>query len=78
VVDFAPAVEDEFVVVGDEGDDVDAFGLELLELLDVGGEVVGGAAGGEGAWEWLLVSCFECAASPCAGFRDVRAHSKAV
>jgi hypothetical protein len=50
VVDFAPAVEDEFVVVGDEGDDVDAFGLELLEFLDVGGEVVGGAAGGEGAW----------------------------
>jgi hypothetical protein len=50
VVDLAPSVEDELVVVGDEGDNVDALGLEFLELLDVGREVVGGAAGGEGTW----------------------------
>lgn len=46
-VDLAPSVEDKFIVVGDEGDNVDALGLELVELLDVGREVVGGAAGGE-------------------------------
>jgi hypothetical protein len=49
-VDLAPSVEDKFVVVGDEGDNVDALGLEFLELLDVGREVVGGAAGGESTW----------------------------
>jgi hypothetical protein len=58
-VDLAPSVEDEFVIVGDEGDNIDALGLEFLELLDVGREVVGGAAGGESTWWWLLVSCFE-------------------
>jgi hypothetical protein len=66
VVDLAPSIEHELVVVGDEGDNVDALGLELLELLDVGREVVGGAAGGESAWWWVLVSCFRIIASPCA------------
>lgn len=46
-VDLAPSVEDKLVVVGNEGNDVDALGLELLELLDIGRKVVGGAAGGE-------------------------------
>jgi hypothetical protein len=65
VVDLAPAVEDELVVVGDEGDNVDALGLELLELLDVGREVVGGAAGGESTWWWVLVFCFRNVAPMC-------------
>ena len=49
-IDLAPSVEDKFVVVGDEGDNVDALGLEFLELLDVRRKVVGGAAGGESTW----------------------------
>ena len=49
-IDLAPSVEDKLVVVGDEGDNVDTLGLELVELLDVGREVVGGAAGGESTW----------------------------
>lgn len=47
LVDLAPSVKDKLVVVGDEGNNVDALGLELLELLNVGRKVVGGAAGGE-------------------------------
>lgn len=46
-VDLAPSVEDKLVVVGDESNNVDTLGLELLELLDVGRKVVGGAARGE-------------------------------
>lgn len=46
-VDLAPSVKDKLVIVGNEGNNVDALGLELLELLYVGRKVVCGAAGGE-------------------------------
>ena len=49
VVDLAPGAHDPGVVGGDDGDLVYAFGLELVDLLDVRGQVVGLAAGGEGA-----------------------------
>lgn len=48
VVGLAPAGHDELVVVGNEDDLVNALGLNLLVLLDVRGQVVGGAGGGEG------------------------------
>lgn len=48
-VGLAPAGHDESVVVGEEDDVVDALGLELVLVLDEGGEVGGRAGGGEGA-----------------------------
>lgn len=58
VVDLAPSTHDPGVVGGDDGDNVDTLCLQLVDLLDVGREVVGLAAGGEGAWreEGMLVS----------------------
>ena len=49
VVHLAPGVHDPRVVGGDDGDDVDALGLQLRQLLNVGREVHGLAAGREGA-----------------------------
>jgi hypothetical protein len=49
MVDFSPGVHDPAVVGGDYGNDIDAFGFELGELLDVGGQVEGLAAGCEGS-----------------------------
>jgi len=48
-VDLAPGVHDEGVVGGDDNDEVDALGGELLLVLQVRRDVHGLAAGGEGA-----------------------------
>ena len=40
VLDACPAGEDEGVVRGEDSDDVDAFGLEGVVVLEVGREVV--------------------------------------
>ena len=48
-VDLAPGVHDERVVGGDDDDLVDALGGQLLLVLQVGRDVNGLAAGGEGA-----------------------------
>lgn len=48
-VDLAPGVHDEGVVGGDDDDLVDALGGQLLLVLQVGRDVHGLAAGGEGA-----------------------------
>jgi hypothetical protein len=48
-IDLAPCIHDPGVVRRDHGNDVDALALQLRQLLDVGGQVVGLAAGGEGA-----------------------------
>ena len=48
LVDLAPGVHDPGIVVGNDGDVVDALALELLKLGDVGRQVVGLAAGSEG------------------------------
>lgn len=48
-VDLAPGVHDERVVGGDDDDLVDALGGQLLLVLQVGRDVHGLAAGGEGA-----------------------------
>lgn len=44
-LDTRPAAQDEGVVVGDDGDDVDALCLELVEFGGVGWQVVGVAGG---------------------------------
>lgn len=59
LVDLAPASKNVLVVVGDEGDLVDTLRLEFLELLDVGGKVVGGAARSEGTLRGMLVYCIQ-------------------
>lgn len=48
-VSLSPRAHDPGVVEGDHGDDVDAFALERGLVLDVAGEVLSAAAGGEGA-----------------------------
>ena len=48
-VDLAPSVHDERVVGGDDDDLVNALGGQLLLVLQVGRDVHGLAAGGEGA-----------------------------
>lgn len=47
-VGLAPGAHDIGIVVGQDGDNVDTLGAELGELLDVLGDVVGRANGGEG------------------------------
>lgn len=47
-VGLAPGAHDVGIVVGQDGDDIDTLGAELGELLDVLGDVVGRADGGEG------------------------------
>lgn len=47
-VGFAPGAHDVGIVVGQDGNNVDTLGAQLRELLDVLGDVVGGADGGEG------------------------------
>lgn len=46
-VGLAPGAHDVGIVVGQNGDLVDTLGAELRELLDVLGNVVGGADRGE-------------------------------
>ena len=48
LVGLAPSVHDPSIVAGDDGNEVDALALELVELLNVGRKVVGLAAGSEG------------------------------
>jgi hypothetical protein len=47
-VGLAPGAHDVGIVVGQDSDDVDTLGADLRELLDVLGNVVGRADGGEG------------------------------
>jgi hypothetical protein len=49
-VGLAPGAHDVGIVVGQDGDDIDTLGAELGELLDVLGDVVGRANGGEGTY----------------------------
>lgn len=70
-VGLAPARHDEGVIVREEDDFVHALGLELILVLDVGGQVGCGARGGEGAGDGndddLLVGelCPEAPVSYC-------------
>jgi hypothetical protein len=48
LVDLAPRIHDPAVVGGDDSDDIDAFALELVDLLDVGWKMVSLATGSEG------------------------------
>jgi hypothetical protein len=45
VLHTGPAAEDKGVVGGDDGDGVDALGLDLVVLFEVGREMVGVARG---------------------------------
>jgi hypothetical protein len=47
-VGLAPGAHDVGIVVGQDGNDIDTLGAELRELLDVLGDMVGRADGGEG------------------------------
>lgn len=47
-VGLSPGAHDERVVVSEASDDIDACGLQGGQVLDEAGEVLGGAAGGEG------------------------------
>lgn len=64
VVGLAPGGHDPGVVAGNDDDLVDALGLELGNLVDEAGDVVGGAGGGEGAGDgdeddlFVLELCF--------------------
>ena len=49
-VGLAPCAHDVGIVVGQNSDLVNTLGAELRELLDVLGDVVGGADGGESTW----------------------------
>ncbi len=51
LVDLAPSAHNPAVIECDDGDDVDAFGLQLLEVLDVRRHMKGLAARREGAWD---------------------------
>lgn len=55
-VGLAPGAHDVGIVVGQDGDDINTLGAELGELLDVLGDVVGRANGGEGAYRDVAVS----------------------
>jgi hypothetical protein len=48
-VDLAPGIHDEGIVGGDDDDEVDALGGQLVLVLEVRGDVHGLAAGGESA-----------------------------
>ena len=48
-IDLAPCVHDPGIVRRDDGNDIDALALQPRQLLNVGRQVVGLAAGGEGA-----------------------------
>jgi len=48
-VRLSPRAHNPRIIEGDHGDDVDAFALECGFVLDVAGEMLGAAAGGEGA-----------------------------
>jgi len=54
LVDLAPGAHDEGVVGRDHGDLVDALLLQVADLLDVWGQVIGLAAGGESACDMVL------------------------
>ena len=49
-VRLAPGAHDEGIIEGKDGDDVNALLAEVGEVLDVSGDVIHGAGGGEGAW----------------------------
>lgn len=60
IVDLAPRVHDPCVVGCDDDDEVDAFGGELVGLLDEGGKMLRLAAGCECAWgRRTSVSCLD-------------------
>jgi len=48
-LDTRPAAQDERVVGGDDDDDIDSLGLELVVLLDVRRQMVHMTSGGEGS-----------------------------
>lgn len=50
LVHLAPCVHDPGIVGSNDDNKVDTLGLELIQLLNVGGEVVGLAAGSEGTY----------------------------
>ena len=50
-VGLAPGTHDVGIIDGNDGDDIDALGLELGKLLNVLGHVSGRADGGKGTWE---------------------------
>lgn len=49
-IDLAPRIHHPRVVGCDDGNDVYALGLEIFDVLDVGGKVTSLAAGCECAW----------------------------
>lgn len=51
LVGLTPGAHDEGIVVGKDGNNVDTLLADLRELLNVLGDVVGGADGGEGTGE---------------------------
>lgn len=49
-VGLGPGAHDVGVIVGNDGDDIDTLGLDLVELGDVAWKVVGRAGWGEGTY----------------------------
>jgi hypothetical protein len=47
VIRLSPCAHDPRIVECNDGHDIDALALQLAEVLDVAGEMSGGAAGGE-------------------------------
>lgn len=48
-VRLAPCVHDPGIVESEDGDEIDALGLDLVEVLDVAGEMLRRATGSESA-----------------------------
>lgn len=44
LIRFSPCAHDECIIIGNDGNDTDALGFDLLQVLDVAGEMVFGAA----------------------------------
>jgi len=49
-IGLAPRIHDPRIVKSNHSDDIYAFRLNSLEVVNVAGEVAGGAAGSEGAY----------------------------
>jgi hypothetical protein len=48
---FAPRTHHKRIIVSDDGNDIDTLGFDGGQVLDVAGEMLDGAAGGEGTWD---------------------------
>jgi len=48
---LAPRTHDKRIVVGNDGHGINALAFDCAQIVDVAGEMLRGAAGGESAWD---------------------------